>query len=313
MFQLAIAVFLLCLFVPDSKGFDLITYIPEWRNRIDLNSLVGRASRINLFSLEIDPSTGKLIKVQERLPSKRSLADVREHIIATGHDMKICVSIGGWNRSLEGFAAISTTKEKADAFVTSLFNVVDDYQFDCVDFDWEFPKGNGQWKQFASLLRYVKQSRPTLPLSLAYSSYYRNEPFIKNFNIHEVIDVFNMMAFDAPGKHSTLEYAESVIKKWKTLGLPIHKVNLGVPFYGRDMKSKIPSSYKVIVRNKGVEDPNQDEVGTIYFNGPSTIRAKIKLAKRYGMAGVMIWEIGQDVSYTHPMSLFHAAVDEINQ
>ena len=43
-----------------------------------------------------------------------------------------------------------------------------------------------------------------------------------------------------------------------------------------------------------VKSPDQDEVDGFYFNGPTTIRNKVKLAQSSGLAGVMIWETGQD-------------------
>ncbi|MGV3756513.1 MAG: hypothetical protein ACO1QS_14120, partial [Verrucomicrobiota bacterium] len=37
-----------------------------------------------------------------------------------------------------------------------------------------------------------------------------------------------------------------------------------------------------------------DEWDGLYFNGPSTLAAKVALAKKKKLAGVFVWEIGQD-------------------
>ena len=37
-----------------------------------------------------------------------------------------------------------------------------------------------------------------------------------------------------------------------------------------------------------------DEFDSVYYNGVATIKQKVELAKKEGLAGVMIWEISQD-------------------
>ena len=46
------------------------------------------------------------------------------------------------------------------------------------------------------------------------------------------IDVVHLMAYDAQGKHSTLEFAKSDIDRLVKKGVPLEKICLGVPFYG---------------------------------------------------------------------------------
>lgn len=36
------------------------------------------------------------------------------------------------------------------------------------------------------------------------------------------------------------------------------------------------------------------QVSGWYFNGPATVRRKAQWAKQHGLAGVMVWEVGQD-------------------
>jgi hypothetical protein len=43
-------------------------------------------------------------------------------------------------------------------------------------------------------------------------------------------------------------------------------------------------------------DPGVNEVDGLYFNGPELIRRKTALAIERGLAGVMIWELGQDAT-----------------
>lgn len=43
----------------------------------------------------------------------------------------------------------------------------------------------------------------------------------------------------------------------------------------------------------------EDFAGNFFFNGPATVRRKAAFAAQEGLAGVMIWEIGQDEDALH--------------
>ena len=72
------------------------------------------------------------------------------------------------------------------------------------------------------------------------------------------------------------------------------KVTLGVPFYGRSVKSGEWKSYEDIVQDFHPLDPSLDEVGDQYFNGFDTIKKKALKAMDGGFAGLMIWDVGMD-------------------
>ena len=48
------------------------------------------------------------------------------------------------------------------------------------------------------------------------------------------------------------------------------------------------------------------QVGDYYFNGFEMIKTKTRLAAAEGFAGVMIWEVGQDLHPSHRLALLHA-------
>lgn len=102
--------------------------------------------------------------------------------------------------------------------------------------------------------------------------------------------------------------------------LPAPLVTLGLPFYGRRTPRRtratphrfrtldpawVPSrvrhmqtgdwkSYEDLVQQHAPLAPGVDEAGGQYFNGPDLIARKAALARRLGLGGVMIWEVGQD-------------------
>lgn len=89
--------------------------------------------------------------------------------------------------------------------------------------------------------------------------------------------------------------AENALNFWNnTKGIPLEKLVMGVPFYGRDFN---PVDLKAWTYNSILElNPTyayQDQVQQIYYNGIPTIVNKSKLALE-SANGIMIWELGQD-------------------
>ena len=127
------------------------------------------------------------------------------------------------------------------------------------------------------------------------------------------LDAVLVMAYDAtsaaPGAgagHSPMSLAQSAIAGARRAGLPLSRVALGVPFYGRLSSTGDWRTYEDIVQAHAPLDAASDAVpegaALVHFNGRATIAAKTRLALREGLGGIMIWEAGQDcrlVPVTH--------------
>eukprot|EP00746_Dinoflagellata_sp_MGD_P021958 gnl/MRDRNA2_/MRDRNA2_15126_c0_seq1.p1 gnl/MRDRNA2_/MRDRNA2_15126_c0~~gnl/MRDRNA2_/MRDRNA2_15126_c0_seq1.p1 ORF type:complete len:172 (+),score=43.07 gnl/MRDRNA2_/MRDRNA2_15126_c0_seq1:55-570(+) len=134
-------------------------------------------------------------------------------------------------------------------------------------------------------------------------------------SIADLVDLFHSMAYDntkeiANGqtKHSTKKFAMDVVKEWKTW-MPegsISKVTLGIPFYGRKMTSigEAKTAQELINANPGQK--TRDDLDGFFFNNVATVQQKVRFAKKQGLAGVMIWELGQDLPVEHDHSLLRA-------
>jgi chitinase len=123
------------------------------------------------------------------------------------------------------------------------------------------------------------------------------------------VDGVQVMAYDHDKEHSTFDGAIKDVRTLLDAGIPAKKIILGLPFYGRDIKTRDAETYGAIAARHHPE-PAVDQVGSMYFNGISTITRKVDHAVQMRLGGVMIWEIGQDA--TGENSLLKAVLKSIS-
>jgi GH18 family chitinase len=111
---------------------------------------------------------------------------------------------------------------------------------------------------------------------------------------------------DAPGGssaggHSSVALAQAALAGGAASGLPVGKLTLGLPFYGRHSATGDWTTYEDIVQQHAPLAASSDTVpasqpgsAIIHFNGVDTIMRKTRLALAAGWGGVMVWEAGQD-------------------
>ena len=280
-------------------------YLPEWRyegaNWADISKVV---THLILFSLEVQP-TGRL-SAHDRLPRSELLSEARLATRAAGTKLLVC--IGGNGRSA-GFSAAVAKKERRANFVKGLMALVDVYELDGVDLNWEYPGysfGSGYAsdeavrRDYAGLAKLVKALHTAFEpsgrvLTLAYYPDGKQERLLLEHGMTKHVHFMHMMSYDQPGEHSTLEFAQRVGAQGAGI-LPAGLLTLGVPFYGRHTRTGDWKSYEDLVQAHAaiMRGGEADEAAGYYFNGRQTIASKVRLARELGLGGVMIWEVGQD-------------------
>jgi GH18 family chitinase len=138
-----------------------------------------------------------------------------------------------------------------------------------------------------------------LEMTLAYYPDGRQEQLLGQYGLMDVVDYAHTMAYDAPGpNHSPIALAHQVIHNARTHSLPLHKITLGVPFYGRNVVTGDWKTYEDIIGSQKEKALRANEVvmgsETIGYNCPDMIREKTALSVAAGLGGVMVWEVGQD-------------------
>jgi len=290
--------------------FNVVGYMPEWRHEgADFDRLCQHLTHLIFFSLEMTPK-GEIVAM-DRIPRTELLAEARA--AATKHKTKLLLCFGGNGRS-GGFSVMVRNEKNRRQFLVNLMNLLDEYEFDGVDYNWEYPgyrMGRGYleekeiYKDYEGLATLVKETKLVFKesgrvVSVAYYPDTRQEQFFKLFGIDEHVDLMYAMSYDQSGpNHSSKDLAKQTIKQAKDAKLLMNKVCVGVPFYGRDNRGGDWVTYEDLVQENKLTD-KQDEVdrkthGTkVGFNGRGTISWKVKHAIKERIGGVMIWEVGQD-------------------
>ncbi|NOZ07710.1 MAG: glycoside hydrolase family 18 protein, partial [FCB group bacterium] len=188
----------------------------------------------------------------------------------TNPHLKTLISVGGWTWS-HYFSQVAATAESRALFAESCVEFVQQYGFDGVDIDWEYPVSGGlpgniyspdDRENFTLLLSELRGqldaagdylltiAAPASPLVIAN---------IEVENIHPYLDWINIMSYDFHGPwggdadvvtnflsalypleedpleepyHSQFNLSAAV-ETYLGFGVPAEKLNPGLPFYGR--------------------------------------------------------------------------------
>ena len=291
------------------RQFAVVAYLPEWRySAFDFGTLAD-ISHLIFFSGE--PSEDGEILGMDRLPDEALAAEARAAADKNGARLLLC--FGGNGRSSH-FSAVVRNDRLRRLFASRAAALVARLSFDGVDVNWEYPcfsfgRGydsascNADYVGLALLLRDLRSALgKTKLVTLAYYPDGRQESALASSGAASAADLLHMMAYDAPGAaHSSLELALDSI----ALGvshLPMEKLTLGVPFYGRNTATGDWVTYEDLLKEHsgaslaaaGDFVPARDSSAGISFNGRATLAEKVRRAVAAGLGGVMIWEAGQD-------------------
>jgi len=302
---LALVVFL----APLSNTFNTVGYMPEWRYEgADFDRLCQHLTHLILFSVEMTPK-GDIIAL-DRLPRPELLTEARE--AASRHQTKLLLCLGGNGRS-GGFSVMVRNSKNRKRFVENLVELLETYKLDGVDYNWEYPgyrMGKGYLdekeilKDYEGLTKLLQETRKAFKTSekvitMAYYPDSKQEKLIHLVGADVQVDLLHSMSYDQGGpNHSPKELAVKTVKQADLAGLPLGKLCLGLPFYGR--KATVEGdwvTYEDLVQQhemSGKEDTVTKEGVGVGFNGKQTLGWKVKMAVKEKLGGVMIWEVGQD-------------------
>ncbi len=140
----------------------IIGYVPGFRGDLDENAIdPQKITHINYAFVDVKDSTAWLTNMATDTINFRKLNRLK----ANNSDLKILISIGGWSWSKNFSDAVLTTSSRK-LFAKTSCEIVQKYDLDGVDIDWEYPGLKGITissvrrtnKIIPSCLRYFAQS-----------------------------------------------------------------------------------------------------------------------------------------------------------
>ena len=284
---LVLAVFFLTAKEPE-KVFRIAGYLPEYR--VDGITPEGVEGLTDLIVFSISPRANGSIDAEAW--TKQKMEKARK--LASSSQARMLIAVGGWGRSA-GFPGMAGNSRYRQRFAKELSAFCQTNGFQGVVYDWEFPRNSKEETSFDHLLRETRSlfvpKRRTVEIAVNPA-----RPLPRDWTVK--VDAVHVMSYDNGPRHATYDQAVSDLNNMARLGVPAEMQLLGLPFYGRQITNRKKAITYAELQERFQPKREQDEAGGYYFNGPDTLAKKVKLAKARGLAGVMIWEIGQDAKGT---------------
>ncbi len=197
-------------------------------------------------------------------------------------DLKILISVGGWTWS-KNFSDAVLTAETREKFANSAVAFMLRHKIDGIDLDWEYPglPGDGNVhrpedkENFTAILKMLREKLDNISTSknkyLLTIATGASQDYLDHTNMreaHQYLDFVNIMAYDFSFGNRTSHHAglktsnfdksekpnnaQTAVEQHINAGIPIGKIVLGVPFYGRWKKGVDPKNNGLYQLAKGI-------------------------------------------------------------
>ncbi|KAJ7103739.1 glycoside hydrolase superfamily [Mycena epipterygia] len=193
-------------------------------------------------------------------------------------NLKVSLSIGGWTYSQAGHFNFVTSATARATFVTNAVQLIEDYGFDGIDLDFEYPANAAQGQGFADLYTALRtafnalaaKKGDTTPyiLSAAVSAGLNNSQFLVVPQMNAALTFWNLMAYDYAGSWLTFSdnqanlfggartnvSTDAAVKHFVSAGATPSKITMGIPLYGRSFEGTagLGQSFTDVGPNTGV-------------------------------------------------------------
>ena len=250
---------------------------------------------------------GVTVQRPERL---RQLAELKRD-----HEIYVVLSIGGWTAG--GFSEMASTQRRRKLFAKDCKRIVKEFGLDGIDIDWEYPSSSeagivsspADIDNFTQLMRELRKALgKEYLLSCATVA---DAKFVDFRAIEPYVDLVNIMMYDVgnPPYHHAALYrsdksgrvtAQEAFQAHLDAGMPVNKLVLGVPFYGRSVKGFGDTAYGALIKRTDVTRMWDDVAKVPYlvkdgefvctYEDAESLAWKCRFVKETGMRGAMYWE-----------------------
>ena len=293
------------------NGPVVAAYITGWNQDMPLPDCSVLTHINYAFGKVNETFDGVTIQRPDRL---RQLAGLKKD-----HNIYVILSIGGWTAG--GFSEMASTDQRRKAFAKDCKRIVRDYGIDGIDIDWEYPSSSEAGitstpEDIDNFTLLMRELRKALGKSYLLScATIADGRFVDFKAIDPYVDLVNIMMYDVgnpPYHHASLYRSEKsgrvtaqeALKAHLDAGVPLNKLVLGVPFYGRAVHGFGDVSYRAISKRTDVTRMWDDVAKVPYlvkdgefvctYEDAESLDWKCKFIKQTGMRGAMYWEYRND-------------------
>lgn len=232
-------------------------------------------------------------------------------------DVKICVNIlnGTHMNVMTQESTVYSLTHKQDILINNIYSLVNKYNIDGVDFDWEYPSNPSEWQLYGDFFVNLKAV-------LAPSDKYLTVA-LSNFNVFfkpqhiaaiDYVQVMGYDRFDSDGNHSSFRSgAYAPMKYFLDIGFKREQLLSGLPYYGRpDDRSEVWTNYNSDNYHPFTYWDNYADYTDIngthksYFNGAAMVYDKTSFCIEQDFAGIMIFRLYLDLPYSDERCLTKA-------
>ena len=268
---------------PDASkcGKRIVGYYPSWGTGKISGKHIRRLTHIVYAFFEVDSSGEVFLGSADRTHSQDVQKDIDiakkrlQHLLNLKKkysEQKYLFAVGGWENS-QYFSSIARTPEKRLRFIASSLKLLDEYNLDGIDIDWEHPVTGGAVEGIPedkeNYVLFMKEIRQALDqhggngrylLSLASAAgQWTLDPGYDLPGLLKYADFINIMTYDffgaweskwgaytgppaplyfgMPPRFSGKTNVDWTVKYYVCRTNEPHKINMGVPFYGRYWKN----------------------------------------------------------------------------
>jgi chitinase len=140
------------------------------------------------------------IRPSKSCPNRQLVTDAHKA------NVKILLSLGGWGWDKQ-FAAIVGNREAEDRYVKAVMEIVDEYDYDGIDLDWEYPDTKDEVAGFDRLSRRFRKELDSLgekkkrhfAQTMAAAANPSTLAWLSNKLLLETMDWVNVMTYDFTG------------------------------------------------------------------------------------------------------------------
>jgi len=253
---------------------------------------------------------------------------------AHDHQVRMIMSVGGWG-NCDGFSGMASQESTRQRFIGQVVDFCRTQSYDGVDIDWEFVSNDEESQSFSALMKELstalhRMSPPRLLTMAAPADDYYGQ-WIDFEDLAASFDYIGFMTYDFHGDWSDHSGYNSPLYTCdgdpdgsvdETFNyalqrqVPLTKILLGIPFYGRSFDSPSPGqSFQTTndysfteameLWNQGwgyhwddcakvpyLNNPAGTEI--LSFDDPLSVYWKCGYVNDKQAAGVIIWELSQD-------------------